>query len=101
MKENLYLDDGAYSAVRCVIELVRTAKEGGGRDVTALLADLKEPAESREYRLKVLNLPYNICIPIRKQLMAAAVTLRRCWPTSRSPSRAAPQGALFGSQKVV
>ena len=53
MQENYYLDDGAYSAVRCVIELVRTAKEGGGRDITALLADLKEATESREYRLKV------------------------------------------------
>lgn len=53
MQQNYYLDDGAYSAVRCVIELVRTAKEGGGRDITALLADLKEATESREYRLKV------------------------------------------------
>ena len=53
MQENYYLDDGAYSAVRCVIELVRTAKEGGGRDITALLRELKEPVESREYRLKV------------------------------------------------
>lgn len=54
MKQNWYLDDGAYSAVRCVIEMVRQAGEGKGRDISsAILADLKEPLESREFRLKV------------------------------------------------
>jgi len=54
MRQNHYLDDGAYSAVRCVIEMVRQAKEGKGRDLSsAILADLKEPLESLEYRLKV------------------------------------------------
>lgn len=54
MQQNYYLDDGAYSAVRCVIEMVRQAGEGNGRDISsAILADLKEPLESREFRLKV------------------------------------------------
>jgi hypothetical protein len=87
MQENYYLDDGAYSAVRCVIELVRTANEGGGRDITALLADLKEATESREYRLKVgcqtswqstTGEAVNVCHCREPQPHAAAVSLASC-----------------------
>lgn len=54
MKENLYLDDGAHSAVQVIIEMVRQALEGRSRDIgAAILADLPEPLESQEYRLKV------------------------------------------------
>lgn len=54
MKENLYLDDGAYSAVQVIIEMVRQALDGRSRDIgAAILADLTEPLESQEYRLKV------------------------------------------------
>lgn len=54
MKENLYLDDGAYSAVQVIIEMVRQALEGRSKDIgTAILANLPEPLESQEYRLKV------------------------------------------------
>ncbi len=53
MRQNHYLDDGAYSAVRCVVEMVRQAAEGKGRDLnSAILESLKEPLESQEYRLK-------------------------------------------------
>ena len=42
MKENYYLDDGAYSAVRCVIEMVRQAKAGGSRDVQVPACGLRD-----------------------------------------------------------
>lgn len=58
LKENRYLDDGAYLAVKAVIELVNLRLSGcditsGGCDLTALLADLKEPLEGGEYRIKI------------------------------------------------
>ena len=54
MRENHYLDDGAYSAVQTIIEMVRQALGGRSKDIgAAILADLTEPTESREYRLKV------------------------------------------------
>ena len=54
MRENHYLDDGAYSAVQTIIEMVRQALSGRSNDIgAAILADLTEPVESKEYRLKV------------------------------------------------
>ena len=49
LKENYFLDDGAYLMVKLLIEL------GRGVDLKAMVADLKEPAESREFRLNVLS----------------------------------------------
>jgi phosphomannomutase len=56
MKENYFLDDGAYSAVKVVIEAVKRRLElGPGKgDISALLADLKEPVEAMEIRVKIL-----------------------------------------------
>ena len=52
MKENYFLDDGAYLVSKLLVELAR-AKQSG-RVLTDLIADLKEPAESKEYRPKIL-----------------------------------------------
>ncbi len=49
LKENYFLDDGAYLITRLLIELARGRKEG--YTLTSLIADLKEPAESREFRM--------------------------------------------------
>ena len=49
LKENRFLDDGAYLIVRLLMELAC------GRDLESLIADLKEPAESREFRLKITD----------------------------------------------
>ncbi len=46
LKENYFLDDGAYLVTRLLIAL---AQKG---DLTSLIADLPEPAEAREVRLK-------------------------------------------------
>ena len=54
MRENYYLDDGTYSASQIIILMVQRALEGRGKDVAAdLLAQLPEPAEAREFRLKL------------------------------------------------
>ena len=47
LKENYFLDDGAYLVTRFLMELA------AGRSLEGLLAGLREPAESREFRLKI------------------------------------------------
>lgn len=53
MKENHFLDDGAYSAVQIIIETVRRRLAGQGDIAAELLKQLKEPKHSSEYRLKI------------------------------------------------
>ena len=50
LKENYFLDDGAYLVTRLLIALAKCAKEG--KDLMALIADLPEPREATEIRLK-------------------------------------------------
>ncbi len=52
LKENYFLDDGAYLVTRLLIELSRARKEG--YTLHSLIADLGEPAESREFRMNLL-----------------------------------------------
>ncbi len=51
-KENYFLDDGAYIITKLLIELARGKKEG--YKLESLIADLAEPAESREFRMNIL-----------------------------------------------
>ena len=50
-KENYFLDDGAYIITKLLIELARGKKEGYTLD--SLIADLAEPAESKEFRFNI------------------------------------------------
>ena len=52
LKENYFLDDGAYLVTRLLIELARGRKEG--YSLQSLIADLQEPAESSEFRMNLL-----------------------------------------------
>ncbi len=52
MKENYFLDDGAYLVTRLLIELSKGRREG--YTLQSLIADLKEPAESCEIRMNLL-----------------------------------------------
>ena len=52
LKENYFLDDGAYLVTRLLIELARGKREG--YTLESLIADLAEPAESREFRMNIL-----------------------------------------------
>ena len=49
LKENYFLDDGAYLVTRLLVSLARLAKEG--KSISSLIADLPEPAEAAEVRL--------------------------------------------------
>ena len=48
LKENYFLDDGAYLVTRFLMEIA------AGRELESLLAGLREPVESREFRIKIL-----------------------------------------------
>ncbi|MDJ0650423.1 MAG: phosphomannomutase/phosphoglucomutase [Xenococcaceae cyanobacterium MO_188.B19] len=51
MKENYFLDDGAYLATKLLIELAKTNLED--KSLIDLISNLKEPIESEEFRLKI------------------------------------------------
>jgi phosphomannomutase len=51
MKENHFLDDGAYLVSKLLIELAKSKL--AGRSLTDLIANLQEPVESRELRIKI------------------------------------------------
>ena len=52
LKENYFLDDGAYLVTKLLIELARGKKEG--YTLESLIATLDEPAESVEFRMNIL-----------------------------------------------
>ncbi|MCQ2560625.1 MAG: phosphomannomutase/phosphoglucomutase [Clostridia bacterium] len=52
LKENYFLDDGAYLATKIVVKAAQLRKEG--KAVESLIADLAEPMEAKEFRLPVL-----------------------------------------------
>ena len=52
LKENYFLDDGAYLVTKLLIELARGKKEG--YTLESLIADLAEPAENKEMRLNII-----------------------------------------------
>ena len=53
LRENYFLDDGAYGALKIVIEAVKRRLEGG-QDISEVLDTLKEPQEAMEIRIKIL-----------------------------------------------
>ncbi len=52
LKENYFLDDGAYLVTKLLIELARGKKEG--YTLASLIDTLEEPAESVEFRMNIL-----------------------------------------------
>jgi phosphomannomutase len=53
MKENFFLDDGAYLATKIVIKMAQLRKHH--RSLESLIEELPRPAESEECRLKILE----------------------------------------------
>jgi phosphomannomutase len=53
MKENHFLDDGAYLVSKLLIELAKSRL--AGQSLTDLIADLREPIESKELRIKITS----------------------------------------------
>ncbi len=52
LKENYFLDDGAYLVTRLLIALAKCAEEG--RNLLDLISTLKKPAEAKEVRLNFM-----------------------------------------------
>jgi phosphomannomutase len=59
MKENYFLDDGAYLINKLVIELARAKQQN--KSLGDLITNLREPVESQEYRLKILAEDFQAC----------------------------------------
>ena len=53
LRENYYLDDGAYLAVKLIVAATDAKKSG--KNLSHLIENLKYPAETVEYRLKIVN----------------------------------------------
>lgn len=53
LRENYFLDDGAYLVTKLIIKLAKLGKEG--RTLDDLIATLEEPAESTEIRLNIME----------------------------------------------
>ena len=53
LKENYFLDDGAYLITKILIKAARLRLEGG-KTLLDLTSKLRVPAESKEFRLKIL-----------------------------------------------
>lgn len=51
LRQNGFLDDGAYLVSLLLVELARARKQGGS--ITDGIASLREPVESQEYRLRL------------------------------------------------
>ena len=55
LKENYFLDDGAYVITRILIELAKGVK------LQNVIADLKEPKEAKEIRINILEKDFKAC----------------------------------------
>lgn len=51
LKENYFLDDGAYLAAKLIVEAAKQNKEG--KELRDLISDMRQPAESKEIRLNI------------------------------------------------
>ena len=59
LKENYFLDDGAYLVTKLLIELARGKKNG--YTLESMIADLDEPSESVEFRFNILVDDFKTC----------------------------------------
>ncbi|PNY11020.1 phosphoglucosamine mutase [Trifolium pratense] len=57
LKENHFLDDGAYMVVKIIIEMVRMKLGGSDEGIGSLIKDLEEPYESIELRINIVSEP--------------------------------------------
>ncbi|XP_065615937.1 uncharacterized protein LOC111998489 isoform X2 [Quercus suber] len=57
LKENHFLDDGAYMVVKIIIEMVRMKLAGSDDGIGSLIKDLEEPSESVELRMNIISEP--------------------------------------------
>lgn len=53
LRENYFLDDGAYLVTKIIIKMAQLRKEG--KQLESIIADLAEPVESKEIRIKITD----------------------------------------------
>ncbi len=59
MRENYFLDDGAYLCTKIIIKMAQLSREG--KSIEELTAALKEPVEEREIRFEILEEDFRAC----------------------------------------
>lgn len=59
MRENYFLDDGAYLCTKIIIKAAQLRKMG--KELDELTAELKEPVESKEIRFKITEKDFRAC----------------------------------------
>lgn len=59
MRENYFLDDGAYLCTKIIIKMAQLKKEN--KSLESLTAALKQPVESKEIRFKILEHDFKAC----------------------------------------
>ncbi len=59
MRENYFLDDGAYLCTKIIIKAAQMRKQG--KELDELTKELREPLESREIRYKILDKDFRAC----------------------------------------
>ncbi len=53
LRENYYLDDGAFLVAKLLLEAAKLARQG--RELGSLIADLSQPLEDKEIRFKIME----------------------------------------------
>ena len=59
MRENYFLDDGAYLCTKIIIKAAKLRREG--KDLSDLTAELREPLESMEVRYQITEKDFRAC----------------------------------------
>lgn len=59
MRENYFLDDGAYLCTKIIIKAAQL--RNAGKELDELTVDLKEPIESKEIRFKITEADFRTC----------------------------------------
>ena len=59
MRENYFLDDGAYLVTKIIIKMAKLRKEG--KKLEAVIEKLAEPVESKEIRIKITEKDFRKC----------------------------------------
>lgn len=59
MRENYFLDDGAYLCTKIIIKMAQLAKEG--KSIETITANLKEPVEETEIRFEITEPDFRAC----------------------------------------
>ena len=71
MKENYFLDDGAYLCTKIIIKAAQLRTQG--KDISDLISTLEEPLEQKEVRIRILESDFRACgEKVIEQLLAYA-----------------------------